>query len=114
MAEANRYLRPPYLPDHNRRFSREAASAEDYHRKRPSKAERDAAFRLEESRGISNDWVVQYRRRRLQIERESRYAPAAGLAAEPDRGSSGRCRAVSSPATRSAGANSSRPTAYFR
>jgi len=76
MEEANRYLRQHYLPDHNRRFSREPASAEDYHRKRPSKAELDAIFRLEEPRVISNDWVVQYQGRFLQIERESRYAPA--------------------------------------
>ncbi len=75
---ANRYLRQHYLPDHNRRFSREPSSPEDYHRKRPSKAELDAIFRLEESRVISNDWVVQYQGHFLQIERESRYAPAGG------------------------------------
>lgn len=78
MEEANRYLRQHYLPDHNRRFSREPASAEDYHRKRPSHRELDAIFRLEEPRIISNDWVVQYQGRFLQIERESRYAPAGG------------------------------------
>ena len=76
--EANRYLRQQYLPDHNRRFGRQAASAEDYHRPSRGKAELDAAFRIEEERGISNDWVVQYQGRFLQIERESRYAPAGG------------------------------------
>ncbi len=76
--EANRYLRQHYLPDHNRRFGREPASGEDYHRQRPSKAELDAIFRIEEQRVISNDWVVQYQGRFLQIERESRYAPAGG------------------------------------
>jgi transposase len=78
MPEANRYLRQHYLPDHNRRFSREARSAQDYHRKRPSAAELDAIFRLQEPRVISNDWVVQYQGRFLQIQRESRYAPAGG------------------------------------
>ena len=78
MEEANRYLRQQYLPDHNRRFSREPASPADYHRKRPRKAELDAIFRLEEQRVISNDWVVQYQGRFLQIERDSRYAPAGG------------------------------------
>jgi hypothetical protein len=78
MQAANRYLRQHYLPDHNRRFSREAIAAEDYHRKRPRKAELDAIFRLEEQRVISNDWVVQYQGRLLQIERASRYAPAGG------------------------------------
>ena len=74
--EANRYLRQQYLPDHNRRFSREPASPADYHRQRTSKAGLDAIFRIEEQRVIGNDWVVQYQGRFLQIERESRYAPA--------------------------------------
>jgi len=78
MPEANRYLRQHYLPDHNRRFSREPLAAADYHRAQPSKAELDAIFRLEQQRVISQDWVVQYERRWLQIERESRYAPAGG------------------------------------
>jgi transposase len=78
MQAANRYLRQHYLPDHNRRFSREPLSAEDYHRQRPSRAELDAIFRVEEQRVISNDWVVQYQGRLLQIGRESRYAPAGG------------------------------------
>ena len=72
----NVYLRQHYLPDHNRRFSRTAAAAEDYHRQRPGKAALDGIFRLEEPRGVSNDGVVQYRGRWLQIERESGYAPA--------------------------------------
>jgi len=76
LEEANRYLRQHYLPDHNRRFSREPVSAEEYHRKRPSQAELDVLFRREQERVISNDWVVQYQGRFLQIERESRYAPA--------------------------------------
>jgi hypothetical protein len=73
---ANRYLRQHYLPDHNRRFSREPASMQDYHRRKPSSAELDEAFRIEKERVISNDWVVQYQGRFLQIQRESRYAPA--------------------------------------
>lgn len=76
MPEANQYLRQHYLPDHNRRFGRQPASPEDYHRKTPRKAELDAIFRREQERVISNDWVVQYQGRWLQIERESRYAPA--------------------------------------
>lgn len=78
MQAANRYLRQHYLPDHNRRFSREPISAEDYHRQRPSRAELDAIFRMEQERVIGNDWVVQYQGRLLQIGRESRYAPAGG------------------------------------
>lgn len=78
VAAANQYLRKEYLPDHNRRFRREPAQPEDYHRKTPGKRELDAIFRLQEERRISNDWVVRYQGRFLQIERESRYAPAGG------------------------------------
>ncbi len=78
IGEANQYLRQKYLPDHNRRFRREAASPEDYHRQAPGQRELDAIFRLEQERTISQDWVVRYQGRFLQIARESRYAPAGG------------------------------------
>ena len=78
VGEANRYLRQHYLPDHNRRFRREPTKPENYHRKAPGKRELDAIFRLEEERTISQDWVVRYQGRFLQIERESRHAPAGG------------------------------------
>lgn len=74
--EANRYLRQHYLPDHNRRFRREPAEAQDYHRQAPSKRELDEIFRLEAARTISNDWVVRYQGRFLQVQRESQQAPA--------------------------------------
>jgi len=74
---ANRFLEAEYLADHNRRFRRAAASDADFHRKRPSKAELDAAFRLEQERVLSLDWVVSYEGRLLQLERQSRrHAPA--------------------------------------
>lgn len=76
--EANQYLRQHYLPDHNRRFRREPAAAQDYHLAAPGKRELDAIFRLEEQRTISNDWVVRYQGRFLQVQRESRHAPAGG------------------------------------
>jgi transposase len=78
MAEANQFLWQQYLPDHNRRFRREPAKPEDYHSKAPGKRELDAIFRLKQERTISNDWVVRYEGRYLQIERQSGYAPAAG------------------------------------
>jgi hypothetical protein len=78
IGEANQYLRQHYLPDHNRRFVREPAEPQNYHRRVPGKRELDAIFRLEQERRISNDWVVRYQGRFLQIERESRYAPAGG------------------------------------
>ena len=73
---ANEYMEADYLPEHNRRFAREAAAVENYHRKRPSKKELDEVFRLETKRTIGNDWVVRHDNRFFQVRRQSRYAPA--------------------------------------
>lgn len=73
---ANRYLEEEYLPALNRRFARNPARPEDYHRARPSAEELDAALRLETKRSISNDWVVRYQGRYLQLLPPSRrYRP---------------------------------------
>jgi transposase len=74
--KANGYLREQYWAEHNRRFAQAAAEPEDYHVKAPSQRELDVIFRLEYERVISNDWVVRYEGRWLQIQRESRFAPA--------------------------------------
>ena len=52
---ANAFLRQRYLPGHQ---------------------ELDRTFCLQEERVISNDWVIHYEGRTLQLERRSRYAPA--------------------------------------
>lgn len=76
-AGANRYLQQEYLAQHNRRFAQAPAAAENFHRAAPRAAALDKLFRLESSRVISNDWVVSYQGRRLQLQRQSqRYAPA--------------------------------------
>lgn len=73
----NVYLRSEYLPEHNLRFRRAAARAEDYHRGAPRAVELDRIFRLQSERVISEDWVVRYANRWFQLERGSRnYAPA--------------------------------------
>jgi hypothetical protein len=75
-AQANAYLEAEYLPDHNRRFARAAARAEDYHRRAPRAGELDKVFRLESVRRISDDWVVRYDNRFFQLQRQSHhYAP---------------------------------------
>ena len=76
-AAANRYLEEQYLDEHNRRFARPAASEVDYHRRRPTARQLDEIFWLEEERVVSEDWVVRYKNRALQLERQSRHwAPA--------------------------------------
>ncbi len=76
-AEANRYLEEHYLAQHNRRYARAAASSTDYHRRRPTAQQLDEVFWLEEERVVSDDWVVRYQKRLLQLERQTQHwAPA--------------------------------------
>ena len=53
------------------------AEAENYHRRRPGKAELEEVFRLESERGITNDWVVRYDNRFFQL-REPRTGKGQG------------------------------------
>jgi hypothetical protein len=72
---ANEFLQQKYLADHNARFARQPAEPQDYHRKPPSAREMEQVFCLETERSISNDWVVRYENRYLQLERTSDYPP---------------------------------------
>ena len=73
---ANTFLEAVYLPEHNARFAQPAASADDFHRRMPSARTLDAVFQLEETRVLSNDWVVRYDTRCFQLVRQSGQAPA--------------------------------------
>ena len=78
-AEANRYLEQEYLRQHNARFAVEAALPADFHRRVEPGLDLRRVFCLEEERSISNDWVVRYKNRWLQIERGGGvYPPAKG------------------------------------
>jgi len=78
---ANQYLEQKYLPDHNRRFARAAAQPEDYHGRKPTARELRQIFRLESERVISNDWVIQYGGRCLQLQPgQRRYGPTKSQA----------------------------------
>ncbi len=59
-ATANIFLTTRYWPAHNARFAQPAAAAEDFHRRAPSARDLDRVFRLEETRVVGQDWVVQY------------------------------------------------------
>jgi transposase len=73
---ANTFLETEYWAEHNRRFARVPASSEDFHVARPRGVRLAAVFRLEEDRVVSNDWVVRYHNRQLQLERQSGHPPA--------------------------------------
>ena len=75
-AAANRFLEHTYLPEHNRRFAVAPASAEDFHRRIPARTTLDRVFQLEEDRVLSNDWVIRYETRYLQVTRQSGQTPA--------------------------------------
>jgi transposase len=73
---ANAFLETGYWADHNDRFAQAPTSADDFHVARPRGLRLDTVFRLEELRTVSNDWVVRYHNRLLQLERQSGHAPA--------------------------------------
>lgn len=73
---ANGFLDAAYWNDHNRRFTQAAASDEDFHVAVPRGQQLDKIFRLQEPRTVSNDWVVRYDNRLLQLERQSHRPPA--------------------------------------
>ena len=78
-AEANLFLEKEYLPEHNRRFRRNPAQPEDYHRAAPRAAELEDVFHLETARILGNDWVVRHDNRYFQVQAQARnYAPAKG------------------------------------
>src|SRR5215467_8215191 len=74
---ANRYLEEQYLAEHNRRFAREAAEPEDYHRRKPPAWELRQIFRLETERAIGNDWVIRHHGRYLQLQPERKHRRAS-------------------------------------
>ncbi|MBZ5697145.1 MAG: hypothetical protein LAN18_01210 [Acidobacteriia bacterium] len=75
--QAHLYLQQEYLPEHDQRSTCAAPEAENYHRRRPGRAELEEVFRLERERRISNDSVVRYENRFFQLHAQSRnYAPA--------------------------------------
>jgi transposase len=73
---ANVFLETTYLSEHNARFAQAPASAEDFHRRTPTRVALDRAFQLEEARVLSNDWVIRYDSRYFQVARQSHHAPA--------------------------------------
>lgn len=75
--KANGYLAATYWRSHNARFARSPASPEDFHTPVPQDVDLDQIFRLETTRTVSNDWVVQHDTRLLQIDRRQRVHPPA-------------------------------------
>jgi len=73
---ANAFLEAEYWAEHNRRFAQAPLSDDDFHRTVPRGLRLDQVFRLEDTRTVSNDWVVRYANRYFQLERQSPHPPA--------------------------------------
>src|ERR1700687_5670700 len=73
---ANAFLETTYLPEHNVRFAQAPASTDDFHRRTPGRITLDRVLQLEETRVLSNDWVIRYDTRYFQVARQSHQAPA--------------------------------------
>ena len=64
---ANRYLDEEYLAEHNERFACEPAAAADFHQALPRGTELRGVFCCEYERVVSNDRVVRFENRCLQL-----------------------------------------------
>ena len=72
-AAANAFVEGEYLAAHNARFAVAPRAAVDYHRPRHRQRWADAdVFCLENERVVGNDYVVQYGKRALQLDRRVR------------------------------------------
>ena len=78
VAAGNAFLEAAYWADHNRRFAHAPAAPDDFHLTVPARLSLDHVFRLEDTRTVSNDWVVRYANRHFQWERQSHQRPARG------------------------------------
>lgn len=69
--EANLFIEKEYLPNHNKRYAKPATKEGDVHRSTDN-YNLDKTLCLKEERVIQNDFVVQYKKRLLQITSEQK------------------------------------------
>ena len=77
-AAANAYADSVYLPAYNARYAVAPASPVDYHLPRNPHLRDEDVFCLEHTRTVGNDFVVQFGRRGLQLDRSARGRVPAG------------------------------------
>jgi len=71
-AAANAYVEATYLPHHNARYTVVAASSVDYHLPRDPALPDSDVFCMEHGRTVGNDFVVQFGKKGLQLQRAAR------------------------------------------
>ena len=77
LQSANRLL-PLFAQRLNAKFAVPARSETDFHRVVPEEIDLKDIFCFQETRAVSNDWVVRYKNRFLQIVQQSNLPPAKG------------------------------------
>jgi hypothetical protein len=77
-AGANAYVEAEYLPAFNARYAVAPASPVDYHRPWNPEMRDEDVFCLEHTRTVGNDYVVQFAKRGLQLDRAARGRVPAG------------------------------------
>jgi len=75
---ANGFLKDPYLPAHNAKYAVEAREKADFHSELSAGVDLNQVFCLEQERKASNDWVLQYGMRWLQIDEQPKTPVSAG------------------------------------
>ncbi len=75
---ANRYLDEQYLDEHNAKFAHEPAAGADFHRRLWKRLDLKWVFCLEAERVVSNDRVVRFENRFLQLQPKRRQGLGAG------------------------------------
>ncbi len=75
---ANRYLEERYLPEHNAKFGCEPAAEADFHQRLPKRLDLKWVFCLEAERVVSNDLVVRFENRFLQLKAKRNQSLGAG------------------------------------
>ena len=66
--QANAYLEKTFLPEFNRRFTKDARDLADAHRHWPRELKAEEVLCVREERTVSRDWCVLFQRRVLQLD----------------------------------------------
>jgi transposase len=91
---ANRYLDEQYLAEHNAKFACGPTAGADFHQRLPKRLNLNWVFCLEYERVVSNDWVVRYQNRFLQLQPTRRQGLAPGTRVTVQQARDGALRVV--------------------
>ncbi len=89
---ANRYLDEQYLREHNAKFACEPAAEADFHRRLPKRLDLKWVFCLEAERVVSNDLLVRFENRFLQLKAKRNQSLGAGARVTLEQGRDGELR----------------------